>query len=57
LRSGGLDAIDGIPNAARIPRLWQLVDEHYAARVRVGDSLVALPSRSQEASKPRPHRS
>jgi hypothetical protein len=57
LRSGGLDAIDGIPNAARIPRLWQLVDEHYAARVRVGDSVVALPSRSQEASKPRPHRS
>jgi hypothetical protein len=44
LESGGwLDAIDGIPNSRRIPRVWSWVLENYPVRVKVGDTLVALP--------------
>jgi hypothetical protein len=39
-----LDAIDGIPNSRRIPRVWSWVLENYPVRAKVGDTLVALPA-------------
>ena len=45
LESGSwLDAIDGIPNSRRIPRVWRWVLENYPVREKVGDTLVALPA-------------
>jgi hypothetical protein len=38
-----LDAIDGIPNSRRIPRVWKWVLENYPVRAKVGDTVVALP--------------
>ncbi|HEU5248659.1 MAG TPA: hypothetical protein VFW15_01610 [Thermoanaerobaculia bacterium] len=38
-----LDAIDGIPNSRRIPRVWAWVLENYPVRARVGDTTVLLP--------------
>jgi hypothetical protein len=38
-----LDAIDGIPNSRRIPRVWSWVLENYPLRAKVGDTTVALP--------------
>ena len=44
LESGSwLDAIDGIPNSQRIPRVWSWVLENYPIREKVGDTVVALP--------------
>ena len=39
-----LDAIDGIRNSSRIPRVWKWVEENYPVRVKVGDTTVALPA-------------
>jgi hypothetical protein len=48
LTSGSwLDAIDGIPNSRRIPRVWSWVLENYPSRVKVGDTVVALPAEPQ----------
>ncbi|HEY3124003.1 MAG TPA: hypothetical protein VGK70_08045 [Thermoanaerobaculia bacterium] len=45
LRSGGwLDAIDGVPNSRRIPRVWSWVLDNYPMRAKVGDTIVALPA-------------
>jgi hypothetical protein len=41
-----LDAIDGIPNSRRIPRVWSWVLENYPVREKVGDTVVALPGRN-----------
>jgi hypothetical protein len=38
-----LDAIDGIRNSTRIPRVWAWVLENYPVREKVGDTIVALP--------------
>lgn len=38
-----LDAIDKIPNASRIPRVWAWVEKNYPVRVKVAGSTVALP--------------
>jgi hypothetical protein len=38
-----LDAIDGIPNSRRIPRVWAWVLENYPVRVKVAGSTIALP--------------
>jgi hypothetical protein len=47
LQSGGwLDAIDGVPNSRRIPRVWSWVLRNYLVRVKVGDTTVALPRRN-----------
>jgi len=46
-----LDAIDGIPNSRRIPRVWKWVLENYPVRARVGDTLVALPARNRSATQ------
>jgi hypothetical protein len=67
LESGSwLDAIDGIRNSQRIPRVWAWVLENYPVRAKVGDTVVALPPgkkndvspsavpRSPPASAPRP---
>jgi hypothetical protein len=42
-----LDAIDGIPNSRRIPRVWSWVLENYPVRAKVGDTTVALPDGSR----------
>jgi hypothetical protein len=47
-----LDAIDGIPNSRRIPRVWSWVLENYPVREKVGDTVVALPARNDEAVSP-----
>jgi hypothetical protein len=39
-----LDAIDGIPNSRRIPRVWKWVLENYPVRAKVGETVVALRS-------------
>ncbi len=39
-----LDAIDGIPNSRRIPRVWAWVLENYPVRAKVGDTVIALPA-------------
>ena len=46
-----LDAIDGIPNSRRIPRVWKWVLENYPVRARVGDTLVALPAQNRSATQ------
>jgi hypothetical protein len=38
-----LDAIDGIPNSRRIPRVWAWALENYPVRAKVGDTTVLLP--------------
>jgi hypothetical protein len=44
LTSGSwLDAIDGIRNSQRIPRVWAWVLENYPVRAKVGETVVALP--------------
>lgn len=43
-----LDAIDGIPNSRRIPRVWAWVLENYPVREKVGDTIVALPRGSRD---------
>jgi hypothetical protein len=51
LTSGSwLDAIDGIPNSRRIPRVWSWVEENYPVRVKVGDTVVALPAGREGSS-------
>lgn len=40
--TAALDAPDGLPNAKRIPRVWQFVTVHYPERVRVGSTVVAV---------------
>ena len=40
-----LDAMDGIPNPRRIPRVWAWVLENYPVRAKVGDTVVALPAK------------
>ncbi|HSD71235.1 MAG TPA: hypothetical protein VLE54_00510, partial [Thermoanaerobaculia bacterium] len=42
-----LDAIDGIPNPRRIPRVWRWVLENYPVRAKVGDTVVALPGKPE----------
>jgi len=43
-----LDAIDGIPNSRRIPRVWAWVLENYPVRVKVAGSTIALPRRGMD---------
>jgi hypothetical protein len=45
-----LDAIDGIPNSRRIPRVWAWVLENYPVREKVGDTVVALPAGTRSRS-------
>ena len=47
-----LDAIDGIRNEQRIPRIWSWVAENYPVRERVGDTVVALPARADSGVSP-----
>ena len=38
-----LDALDGIPNSTRIPKVWEYALKNYPVRQRVGETVVALP--------------
>ncbi len=47
-----LDAIDGIPNSRRIPRVWAWVLENYPVRAKVGDTAIALPAGLSRPEEP-----
>lgn len=37
------DTTDGVPNPIWIPQVWRYIDETYPRRIRVGETVIALP--------------
>jgi hypothetical protein len=48
-RDAPFDTTDGVPNPIWIPQVWRYIAERYPRRVRVGETLIALPSQRAEA--------